>query len=76
MVSEPKKKVWAVGNLEPMANDPKTFPEADYLASGTSKPTRSLRTWCLAILGIVFLTLLGLLIIYGIATRFDYLRHH
>lgn len=75
MTSERKKKVWAVGNLEPMADDRKSFPEADYLASGTSKPHKR-RTWPYAILAIAIFTIVGLLIIYGVAARFDYLRHH
>ncbi len=74
MILEPKKKVWAVGNLEPMADDPKSFPEADYLAN-TAKPRR-LRTWSLAIVAVVLLTAIGLGLIYGVAVRFDYLRHH
>lgn len=74
MVSEQKKKVWAVGNLEPMADDPKTFPEADYLAN--SKKPRNVRAWSLAILAIVSLTVVALLVIYAVAKRFDYLQHH
>lgn len=74
MASEQKKKVWAVGNLEPMADDPKTFPEADYLTN--SKKPRNVRAWSLAILAIVSLTVVALLVIYAVAMRFDYLQHH
>ena len=75
MVSEPKKKVTALGNIQPMGDDPKAFPEADYLANAERAP-RSLRTWSLAIAAIVVLTLLGILAIYGFAKRIDYQGHH
>ena len=75
MLSEQKKKVSALGNIEPMGNDPKTFPEADYLANPETKPRR-VRTWTLAIIAIVVSTLLGILAIYGFARRVDYQRHH
>lgn len=75
MVSEPKKRVSGIGSIEPMGNDPKVFPEADYLAN-TEKKSRRVRTWILTIGAIVLLTILGIVAIYSFATRLDYQRHH
>ncbi len=75
MVSEPKKKVSGLGGIQPMGNDPKTFPEADYLSNPGRKPRR-VRTWAIAIIAIVVLTLVGILAIYTFARRVDYQGHH